>query len=131
MPAWARERGGELEMPAMGHPGELLRSYARLSSRKQDLVLGFPWEQEERLSIVLPDGYAPRRLPEARKIESRFGSFTLAVERQGREVLLSSSLRVVTHRIAQRDYAAFRRFCGEVDGAVGQTLALVHEEARR
>src|SRR5205085_1599657 len=91
VPRWARTRGGELEMPAMGHAGELLRSYARLSSRTFDLVLGFPWEQEERVSVVLPDGFAPRRLPEARRIDSPFGTFTLTVERDGREVRLHTA----------------------------------------
>ena len=43
VPDWARpEAGGELVMPALGREADMLRSYARLSARKHDLVLGYP-----------------------------------------------------------------------------------------
>ena len=127
---WARRRGADLEMPALGHEGQLARAYARLSERTQDLVIGFPWEQEERVTYVLPAGYAPKRLPEPRRIESPFGRFVLAVERSGGEVLVRSVLTVLRHRVTRAEYPAFRRFCLEVDHAVEQALVLGGEEAK-
>lgn len=127
VPAWARRRGAGLEMLVLGHEPELLRSYARLSDRRHDLVLGFPWSQEENLTLELPAGMRLERLPEPRVVESPFGSFSLSVVRQGRVVTVSSLLTVRRHRIARGDYAAFRRFCLDVDAAVAQSLVIAHE----
>jgi transglutaminase-like putative cysteine protease len=136
VPAWARPGNGdgegptrpaELSMPALGREGELARSYARLSERQHDLVLGYPWQQEERVRIQLPKGFAPKRLPEARRIETPFGTFAVTVEQRGREVALSTALTVKRHRIARGEYAAFRKFCLDVDAAVGQELVIVRE----
>jgi tetratricopeptide (TPR) repeat protein/transglutaminase-like putative cysteine protease len=127
---WARRRGGDLEMLALGHEGQLARAYARLSERAHDLVLGFPWEQEEQVTYVLPMGYGPKRLPEPRRIESPFGRFVLAVERTGREVQVRSALTVLRHRVTRAEYPAFRRFCLEVDRAMEQALVLGGEEAK-
>src|SRR5207244_13367715 len=87
VPSWAHADGEAgkakaLAMPALGREGELLRSYARLSQRTQELLLGYPWEQTERVGIALPKGYAPRRLPEARTLSSPFGTFSVSVEKK-------------------------------------------------
>ncbi len=126
-PAWARSTGSDLAMPAVGREGELLRSYARLSERTNDLVIGYPWIQEDHVAIALPKGWAPRRLPETRHIETPFGSFAVSVGRKGQEVEVSTALKMNRHRIGRADYAAFRKFCLDVDAAMGQELVLTHE----
>ena len=116
-----------MAMPAIGREGELLRSYARLSARKHELVLGYPWQQDESVSLTLPSGWAPRRSPEARHIESPFGSFTMTVERSGQKLVLATSLKVTRHRIPPSEYPAFRKFCLDADRALGQELVIGHE----
>jgi hypothetical protein len=124
VPDWARSDGGELVMPALGREADMLRSYARLSSRKHDLVLGFPWRQEDRVTVTLPAGMRAVRLPEARTVAAPFGRFTLTAEDKGGAVEVVAALEVDRHRIAREDYAAFRRFCADVDAAVGQELVV-------
>jgi hypothetical protein len=129
VPDWARPEttiggGGELVMPALGREADMLRSYARLSSRKHDLVLGFPWRQEDRVTVTLPAGLAVVRLPEARTVEAPFGRFTLTATQKGGTVEVVAALEVDRHRIAREDYAAFRRFCADVDAAIGQELVV-------
>jgi cellulose synthase operon protein C len=128
VPDWAHQEttgdGGELVMPALGREADMLRSYARLSSRKHDLVLGFPWRQEDRVTVTLPAGMAVKRLPEARSVEAPFGRFTLTAAQKGGSVEVVAALEVDRHRIAREDYAAFRRFCADVDAAVGQELVV-------
>jgi uncharacterized protein DUF3858 len=102
----------------------MLRSYARLSARKHDLVLGFPWRQEDRVIVSLPPGYGAVRLPEARTVEAPFGRFTLTAAHKGNAVEVVAALEVDRHRIAREDYAAFRRFCADVDAAIGQELVV-------
>ena len=103
----------------------MLRSYARLSERQYDLILGFPWQQDEALDHA------------ARGIPGRSAS-GLAAHRQPLRrvhpgcrakgiVTAHASLVVRTQRVAKSDYAAFRRFCRDVDGAVGQQLVIADE----
>jgi len=124
VPDWARPDGGELVMPALGREADMLRSYARLSSRKHDLVLGFPWRQEDRVTVTVPAGLSVKRLPEARTVEAPFGRFTLTAQQKGADVEVVGALEVDRHRIAREDYAAFRRFCADVDAAIGQELVV-------
>lgn len=124
VPDWARPEGSELVMPAIGREADLLRSYARLSSRKHDLVLGFPWRQEDRVTVELPAGLRVVRMPEPRTVEAPFGRFTLTAQAKGSAVEVVAALEVDRHRIAREDYAAFRRFCADVDAAIGQELVV-------
>ncbi|HEY2745919.1 MAG TPA: DUF3857 domain-containing protein [Polyangia bacterium] len=124
VPDWARPDGGELVMPALGREADMLRSYARLSSRKHDLVLGFPWRQEDRLTVALPPGFAVKRLPEAREVAAPFGHFSLTAADKGGAVEVVAALEVDRHRITREDYAAFRRFCADVDAAITQELVV-------
>ncbi len=144
VPHWARPQAGEggvhLAMPALGHEPDLLKLYARLSSRRYDLILGYPWRQEERVTVTLPSGFRALRLPEARTVEAPFGRFALAVDARGAEgecaraggckVVVTAQLTVDKHRIAKADYAAFRKFCADVDAAVAQELVVAGEAPR-
>ena len=51
-----------------------------------------------------------------------------ATEEKGR-VVVTATLQVDRHRIATADYEAFRRFCADIDAAVGQELVI--EGAKR
>lgn len=128
VPHWARPDGDEaraaLVMPALGREADMLRSYARLSQRRHDLVLGYPWRQEERVTVTLPPGHRVRRLPEAKRIASEFGAFELEARAAGGQVTVTATLRVDRHRVRKDEYAAFRAFCAQVDAAVSQELVV-------
>jgi hypothetical protein len=124
VPDWGRPEAGELILPALGREADMLRSYARLSARKYDLVLGFPWRQQDRLTVVVPAGMTVKRLPEARTVEAPFGRFSLVARQKGGAVEIEAALEVDRHRIAREDYAAFRRFCADVDAAIAQELVV-------
>lgn len=135
VPAWGRShsdaqgagRSGDLVLRALGREPDLLRSFTRLSGRKYDLILGFPWVNQEQVTLNLPAGLTARRLPEPRQVTSPFGRFELTVARSGRQIVVKGLLRIDRHRIARADYAAFRSFCTDVDSAVAQELVVGHE----
>lgn len=135
VPAWGRApsdagqggRSHDLVLRALGREPDLLRSFARLSGRKYDLILGFPWVNQEQVTLNLPAGLTARRLPEPRQLTSPFGRFDLTVMRSGRQVVVKGLLRIDRHRITRAEYAAFRRFCTDVDSAVAQELVVGHE----
>jgi len=142
VPSWGRPQGqaasadghpttggssGELVLRPLGREPDLLRSFARLSQRKYDLVLGFPWVNQEHVVLNLPPGLTARRLPEPRQITSPFGRFDLNVTRSDNQITVKATLRIDRHRIGRDEYAAFRRFCTDVDGAVAQELVVAHD----
>jgi transglutaminase-like putative cysteine protease/Flp pilus assembly protein TadD len=124
VPHWARPEGNSLVMPVLGRETDMLRNYARLSSRKHDLILGYPWDQLDELEIELPRGWKVKELPAPKTLESPLGKFTLEVSQNGASVLVRSTLRVNFHRIAPKDYTAFRDFCRSIDELVGQELTI-------
>src|SRR5262249_20359519 len=114
--------GASGSVPATARESELARSYARLSTRRYDLVLAYPWEQQETFEFELPNGWRAQRLPEGRKLETPFGQFELSAEADGARVTVTTHLVVTKHRVARGEYAGFRRFLLDVDAALNQEI---------
>lgn len=135
IPAWGRRQGssgqdkGDLVLRPLGRDADLLRNYARLSQRRHDLILGFPWVNQEQVTLTLPASLHVRRLPEARHIRSAFGQFEMIATQSGNTVVVKALLRIDRHRVQKDEYAEFRRFCTEVDSAVTQELVVGHGSA--
>ena len=128
VPDWAHASagdGGELVMPALGREADMLRSYARLSSRKHDLVLGFPWRQEDRVTVTLPRGLRGRS--GARGAHGRGAVRPLHADgdAEGRHRRGGGGARgrSPSHR-ARGLRRRSARFCADVDAAVGQELVV-------
>ena len=122
-PRLGRPAGGAAwALPATARESELARSYARLSSRRYDLVLAYPWEQQETFQYELPKGWRAQRLPATRKLETPFGQFELSAEADGGKVTVTTHLVVSKHRVSKGDYAGFRRFLLDVDAALNQEI---------
>ena len=122
-----------LELPVSGRDPDFVRTYARLSARRQDLVLAYPWQHDEEVTYHLPAGW---RLLEgsgggegAREVESTFGRFHLEVSADGDVVRVKSFLDVARSRIAPDEYARFRAFLGEIDAALQTRLVVGPGEA--
>jgi transglutaminase-like putative cysteine protease len=131
VPRLARPSGtGALELPVTGRDADFVRTYARLSARRQDLVLAYPWQHDEELSYRLPAGWrlAAGTPTAARVVDSPFGSFRLDVAGDRGTVRVRSSLNVTRARIAPADYAKFRAFLLEVDAVLNSPLGVVAEE---
>src|SRR6185369_7461084 len=92
--------GGRLMLPVTAREPDFVRSYARLSSRRHELALAYPWQHAEELLFRLPAGYAVERLPAARALDTPFGRFRLDAEVvEGHQVRIRSELDVRRHTI--------------------------------
>jgi len=122
---------GEIRLPASSREADFTSTYARLGQRRWPLVLGYPWRHEEQVTYTLPAGIRVMHAPVARKIESPFGAFTLAVEgaKDGRSISVTSVLLVVKNRIEPPSYAAFRAFLRDTDAALADRVIVGVEEA--
>ncbi|MBC8132179.1 MAG: hypothetical protein H7X95_04295, partial [Deltaproteobacteria bacterium] len=109
---------------------DLVRTYARLSTRRSDLVLAYPWQHQEIIKYQLPAGFAATSLPRSRRIESKFGHFDLHVEIEAAgTVIAQARLDVERDRISSADYAAFRRFLADVDAAMAERIVVERSAA--
>ncbi len=124
---------GEIELPMGGRDADFVRTYTRLSTRQQDLVLAYPWQHDEELTYRLPPGW--RLLggglngQTPREIQSAFGRFHLDVSADGDRVRVRSFLDVARARVAPDQYARFRAFLGEIDAAIEERLLVGPPEA--
>jgi len=123
-----RAPDGELSLMLGARDADLVRTYARLSSRHLDLVLAYPWQHQESIRYHLPPGFHVASLPAPRKVETRFGRFELRVEARGPAVSTEVSLDVKRDRIAPADYPEFRRFLADVDAVMAERI-VVRQEA--
>ncbi len=124
---------GTVELPVSGRDADFVRTYTRLSTRQQDLVLAYPWQHDEELTYHLPAGW--RLLgggltgQSAREIDSTFGRFHLDVSTDGDVVRVRSFLDVAQARVAPDQYPRFRAFLGEIDAAIEERLLVGPPEA--
>ncbi|HMU38624.1 MAG TPA: DUF3857 domain-containing protein [Pseudomonadota bacterium] len=135
VPKWGRPPSGSaqkaLALLPLGREPDLLRSYARLSHRQYDLILGFAWVSQEEITVHLPPRFAVQRLPASSELESPFGRFSLRFEQRpgknGIDVIVKSELRIDRHRLSAMDYPSFRTFLSGVDRALAQELLVGRE----
>jgi hypothetical protein len=123
-PMVARADGDGRVLRLGARESELTRAYARLSQRRFDLLLGYPWSQQEELLYQLPPGWKVRSLPGPRGIKSRHGEFRLAVEQRAGAVLVKYDLTIRRHRFTRAEYQELRGFLGEVDAVLNQGVVL-------
>jgi hypothetical protein len=125
-------RDAELYLPITSRDGDFVRSYARLSQRRYDLQVAYPWQHEEDLVFRLPPGWGVLRQPATRHEKNAFGRFDLEVTpaEAGRAVRVRSLIEIERHRIPPAEYGAFRKFLGTIDGALAERLVLGKEDRR-
>jgi Flp pilus assembly protein TadD len=124
MPAGTDARSG-VTLPIAVREADFARSYARLSTRKQDLVLAYPWQHDEEIVYKLPAGWALRAGGGERKLEGPFGRVTVDVAAEpGGLVRVHTFLDVLRYRVAPGEYAAFRAFLGDIDAAFAERISV-------
>jgi hypothetical protein len=122
---------GGLELPLTGRDADFVRTYARLSARREDLVLAYPWRHEEELAFQVPKGWHLEGAvaPAARVVDSPFGHFKLEVDLDGGAVRVRSTLDVTRVRISPDEYPRFRAFLREIDAVLDERLTLAPPES--
>jgi cellulose synthase operon protein C len=122
-PTFARREGDTLSI-SVTSDFRLTPSYASLSRRKQDLrILGFS-TLDDTFVVKLPPGTKLLSAPAPARGESGFGSYSVSVEQQPGQVTVRSRLELKQSRIRPSEYDAWRKFCAEVDAALGPRLVV-------
>jgi tetratricopeptide (TPR) repeat protein/transglutaminase-like putative cysteine protease len=122
-PTFARRQGKELSVPVTPQDRFVPR-FASLSQRKLDTVLRYRSTIDETWTIDLPPGSKVQELPKAYKVSTPYGSLALEVTQGTNSVEVHTVVTFGKKRITPAEYAAFVKFCEEVDRALNQRLVV-------
>jgi hypothetical protein len=122
-PSYARREGGQLSM-AVTNSFRLTSAFASLSQRKQDVSIVAFSELRDNVVIELPPGARVVSAPDSANGDSRFGWYSIVVDKQADKVSVKSRLGLKVTRVPPADYAAFKAFCAEADRALGARLVV-------
>ncbi len=129
VPNLATAQGARLVLPVSSRVPEYLRSYARLSTRRHDLMLAYPWQHHETLVYRLPAGWRVARAPASAAQDTSFGSFRFDVEASPDTLTITTHLDMREHRFSPRDYPAFRKFLSALEASLRERVELEKREA--
>jgi len=121
-PRYAQPDGEGLRFTPFGQSAVYTESFAPLSSRRYDLVLGEPWEARFTYRYKLPKGWHPVEIPEPARLQAAFGSFEVTVRADGDGLVAQGQVVFSRSRISVADYAAFRDFLGRLDRALARPI---------
>jgi tetratricopeptide (TPR) repeat protein/transglutaminase-like putative cysteine protease len=120
---FARKEGGSLSM-AVTPSVRLTSTYASLSSRTQDVRIVSFSTVDDTFVIKLPAGKKLESAPPDAKGSSPFGSYSVEVEKTPAQVTVKSRVELRTGRVTPQQYPAFKKFCEDVDRALGGRLVV-------
>jgi hypothetical protein len=122
-PGFARREGQNLSMD-LTPDVRLTPTYASLSKRTQDVkTLGFS-TIDDTFVVKLPAGMKVISTPPATRVEGPFGAYSVQVEQQPGTLTVKSKLLVRASRITPAQYAAWKRFCEDVDRALSPPVVI-------
>lgn len=98
-------------------PRSYVQTLAPLESRTQDLILSAPWTTQEELRFQLPRGASIDFVPRDTSLDTPFGSIRIQYQRQGRDLIISTSVQFRKLRITPAEYSGFRDFCRQIESA--------------
>jgi len=122
-PSFARIEGGRMSM-AVTSNYRLVPNFASLSTRKLDVSLSPHGTTDDTFSVKLPPGTKIVALPASASGKSSFGSYDIQVEQTAGQVRVQSRLVITASKVKPSEYAAWKKFCTEVDSAFAQRLVV-------
>jgi len=119
---YARKDGDGLRFTPFGQGQVFTETYAPLSARRFDLVLGEPWENRFLYRHLLPAGWGPSEVPEPVTLDGPFGALEIRYRTEGGALVAEGRVAFQAARVAAADYPAFRDFVSRVDRAMARTV---------
>jgi hypothetical protein len=101
---------------------DLVRSLARLPSRRHALDLHGNRAYVEERTVRLPAGPYAAQLPAGGEARSPFGHLSLQFERSGSEVKARTEFSVTRDRVSAEEYPDFRRWVEQADQLLKQRI---------
>lgn len=122
-PQIAKREGDRLSL-AVGPREAMVREYAALSRRRQDVRLRAKTTQETDWNIKLAPGMKVMAAPNAGQGSTPFGSYKVTVDVDAQRVHVHTTVTLDKTRVVAAEYPAFRTFCESADRMLGQRLVV-------
>ena len=120
---FARKEGDALSM-AVTPSVRLTANFAALSQRKQDVRIASFSTIDDTFVVKLPPGAKLKSAPQPAEGSSPFGSYRVELAVAGGQVTVKSRVEVSATRVTPAQYPAFKKFCEDVDRAIGARLVV-------
>lgn len=122
VPRYAEVGPGLLRFYPFGAGRSFSQVLAALPERKHDLVFPGVWKNVFKFRYALPDGYAAEDLPEAKTLDSPFGSVQISTAVVDGALRCEVTMALTTPRVKVGEYAAFRSWLLGVDEVFSRKL---------
>ena len=106
---------------------DLFQSFASLSKRRHDVLVGYPRIYVDTHRYLAPEGWEFSELPDGLNLgkEGQDFWFTMTSTGEGTaKAEFSAELGFDTYRVDKQEYDPFRIFCSNVDDVMGQRAHL-------
>jgi hypothetical protein len=124
VPRYAREDGGGLRFTPFGAGAGYVESYASLSTRRHDLVLGEPMTNRFAYRFVLPEGFTAVEVPEDAAADGPDAAFEVRHRVEGGALLVEGHVTFKSGRVPAARYPAFRELAAAVDRAFSRRIRI-------
>jgi hypothetical protein len=123
-PRYAERTAEGLSFLPSGMAATYAETYAPLSARQQDLVVGEPYTNRWSYRIELPEGFGPPDPAPPVRAETPFASFELRSRMEGGALLVEGAVTFRQSRVTARDYPALRELTAQIDRALARRVVL-------
>jgi len=123
-PRFAERTDEGLAFAPFGAAQGYAEAYAALSSRRQDLVLGEPYQNRFRYRIHLPAGLVAVGLPPPVAADTPFGAYQISLRMEEGALLAEGEVSLRVRRVSAADYPAFRELMAGLDRALARRVLL-------
>ncbi len=123
-PRFAERTAEGLAFAPFGATQGYAEAYAPLSSRRQELVLGEPYQNRFRYRIQLPPGLVAGALPPPVAADGPFGSYQVSLRMEEGALVAEGAVALRARRIPAADYPAFRELLAGLDRALARKVVL-------
>ncbi|WP_243338784.1 DUF3857 domain-containing protein [Anaeromyxobacter soli] len=124
VPRYALADGGGLRFTPFGDAAGYAESYAALSARRYDLVVGDPAVTRFTYRYVFPKGWTVVEVPEAASGETPHGAFEVRYRREADALVAEGHVTFKTARVAAAEYPAFRELAARIDRAFARKVRI-------
>jgi hypothetical protein len=124
LPRFADEEGAGLRFLPFGRVHGYVESWAPLSERKHELVVGEPYENRFLFRHRLPAGWEVTQLPEPVRLDAPSAAFEVEYRREPGVVVAEGRVVLKRTRVKPADYPAFRDLAARIDRALARPVRL-------
>jgi hypothetical protein len=124
LPRFAEEEAAGLRFLPFGRVQGYVESWAPLSERRHELVVGEPYENRFVFRHRLPAGWEVTAMPEPVALDAKEAAFEVRYRREPGMLVAEGRVVLKASRVPAADYPAFRELAARIDRALARPVRL-------